>query len=125
MQKMGYKGRGPLGVQNRGLLEPIEPAWRSKEEKCGIGYQKKGESSSPMHDFHPQINALESEGDSDDSRDYEWDTLSDESCHDKEVIAIHTYAKIPRQEAQISEEPPIQRPNIEKVPTNGAWIETF
>lgn len=122
---MGYKGRGPLGRKNRGLLEPIEPAWREKEERSGVGYQYKGESSNPMHDSYPQVNMLESNVDSDDSRDYEWDTLSKESCHDKEVVTIHTYAKVPKQQAPRCEEPIIQELNRGQALVNQPWIEEF
>jgi hypothetical protein len=112
------------------LLEPIELVWRAKEEKFDIGFQHKGESSSPMHDFCAHIHMVGSKSE-DDSRDYKWDSLSEESCHDIEVDTIHTYAIPPKVEneehmaqslnsTQTSSEP--QQVNIEQAPLFTQWV---
>lgn len=57
-----------------------------------------------MHDFYGQVNMVESEIYSDDSKEYEWDSLSEDSFHDKDIIVIHSYTNVPQGKTQDSED---------------------
>lgn len=70
MQKIGYKGRGPLGERNAGLIEPIEMTWRDSKMKTGVGYLEEGYTKKHYPILYDQILQLESHSDEDSN---EWE----------------------------------------------------
>ena len=65
MQKMGYKGQGPLGTKNEGLIEPLESTWQDSKEKIGLGYLEEGYTQKHYPKLHAQILQSESHSDED------------------------------------------------------------
>ena len=40
MKHFGYRGNGPIGINNKGLLKPIEATRRHKWDTTGLGFKK-------------------------------------------------------------------------------------
>ena len=40
MKHFGYKGNGPIGLNNKGLLKPIEATGRHQRDTTGLGFKK-------------------------------------------------------------------------------------
>ena len=40
MKRMGYKGEGPMGKNNKGLIDPIETKFRRPNYTIGLGFKK-------------------------------------------------------------------------------------
>lgn len=64
--------------------------WIDSKEKIGLGYLKQGYTQKHYPKVYDQILQLESHSD-EESNDWEWDNLSNESCQDKGNDVIHTY----------------------------------
>lgn len=109
MKKMGYMEDGPLG-KGTGIIKPIMAQFRSNMSKIGVGYDgndqvQTSSKACPRHNDPPSSNLawvpkqrsnhtsaiidIINNDDDDDYTKWEFESLSEESLHDKECDVVH------------------------------------
>ena len=98
MEKMGYEGKGPISKRKEGIIEPIQPVIMQAKDKTRLGHREESrEETKQVVERILQLQA--SDAHETYSNEYEWDLLSEESCHDKEIDVVQNYTPI-REEGQ-------------------------
>lgn len=78
---MGYKGKGSIGLQQDGVLQPILKNLNYQRDTTRLGYKEEQEKdvkgkAKITADFLTQIWEHQLDSDDDESNDYEWDEMS-------------------------------------------------
>jgi len=105
---MGYEGQGPISLRKEGIIEPIQPSSSSSARNTSdLGYKGKGKAKENTCLVETiQTLQVDSDTDSDDSNEYEWDELTEHSYDDKEVDTIQTLS--PYHEGQTQRDRPLE-----------------
>lgn len=100
MEKMGYKGKGPIGKIKEGITKPIQPITMQAKDKIGLGYREESREETRQQVVERILQLQASDAHETDSNEYEWDSLFEDSCQDKEIDVVQKYTPI-REEGQI------------------------
>jgi len=98
---MGYEGHGPIRLRKEGIIEPIQPPTLTAQDTTGLGYRGKAKTTGKERNkgkqkeiastnLVEQIHKLQAWSEI-DSNEYEWDSLSELSCDEKDIDIVQQY----------------------------------